>query len=119
MANHFGSFIRNVQRNPRQFSYQPRFRKAENEDLERRKRRIEREVARERGEALPDQSPTGISFEGSRRYAALSRARAESNRRLTSILLMMMLLGGMVWGLDYALGILDTEGIPFFEKFLK
>ena len=37
----------------------------------------------------------------------------------SALLLLMMLLGGMVWGLDYALGILDTEGIPFFEKFLK
>ena len=35
------------------------------------------------------------------------------------LLLLMMLLGGMVLGLDYALGIIDTEGIPFFEKFLK
>jgi hypothetical protein len=119
MANHFGSFIRNVQRAPRTFSYTPRFRKEENEDLERRKARIEREVAREKGEELPDSGPTGISFEGSRRHAALSRARAESNRRLTGILLLMMLLFGLLWGLDYATSLLDNEGIPFFEKMLK
>lgn len=118
MANNLGSFIRGVQRAPRRFSYNPRFHNPEKDEFERRKLRIEREVARERGEAV-DGAPTGISFKGAHRKAGLQRARAQSNKRVMSIVLLMGLLVALVWGLDYLVTALDGTGIHFIDKLLK
>lgn len=118
MYNNIGSFIKGVQRAPRRFSYNPRFHNPEREDFERRKLRIEREVARERGEAV-DSTPTGISFKGANRQAGLTRARRQSNKRVMSIVLLMGLLVGLVWGLDFLLSALDNDGVRFLDKLLK
>jgi hypothetical protein len=86
------SMFRNVQTEPRKFAYKSRYFDPKKEEFEDRKRRIEREVARDKGEAVEDYTPRSGSFRSSWKRQNTYRRRSRSaNRRLLLILAVMMI----------------------------
>lgn len=85
--------FRNVQTEPRRFTYKSRYYDPKKEEFEDRKRRIEREVAREKGEAVEEFKPrSGGSFRSSWKRQNTYRRRSRSaNRRLLLILAVMII----------------------------
>lgn len=92
-------FFRNVRNEPRRFQYNPRVFDADNEEWEARKKRIEREVAMERGEQVDYQSGHYNFRESwSRQKRQAGRSRGAMLRLLV---ILIALIGFSYWALQW------------------
>jgi hypothetical protein len=81
------SLFRNVQNEPRQFNYRSRFYDPRKEELEKRKKRIERKIALQKGDEVEDYNPGEIRFSESwKKQSAYRSGRRSANLRLVIIL---------------------------------
>lgn len=90
-------FFKNVKNEPRRFEYKPRTYSEENEEWEARKRRIEREVAAERGEKV-DFKPGTVNFRDT-----WSRQKRQKSRSKSAMIRLLVILVALTTASYYAL----------------
>lgn len=90
-------FFKNIRNEPRRFEYKPRHFDQENEEWEARKRKIEREVAAERGEKV-DYEPGQSSFRDT-----WSRQSRQNSRSKSALLRLLVILVALIIASYYAL----------------
>lgn len=94
------SFFRNVKTDHRRFTFRSPHYSPKDETLEQRKRRIEAEVARERGEEV-NAGPVQISFDRSRRQG---RRRSSLMSTLRTLIILIVLVYLLYKGIQWAEG---------------
>lgn len=90
-------FFKNVRNEPRRFEYKPRHYSEEDEEWKARTKRIEREVAMERGEKV-DYEPGTVNFR-----ETWSRQKRQTSRSKSALIRLLVILVALIIASYYAL----------------
>ncbi len=104
MKTPYVKFFRNVKNQPRRFNHVPRFYDAKKEERERRRSRVEMEVALEKGQEVDEYVPRPLAFSrhksattGVKKYSSSQKKMA--NMRL--IIILTLLFAAAYYGIRY------------------